>query len=87
MIIGYDTSGNYIIKNSWGTTWGTSGFGVVSKDNDCGLSAFAFQYSSSASPGNGVLYYNQTDLGTVSSERHLFSLLFIAVIVFMALMN
>lgn len=22
LIIGYDSSGNYIIKNSWGTSWG-----------------------------------------------------------------
>ena len=39
VIVGYDISGNYIIKNSWGTGWGESGFGVISKDRDCGLSA------------------------------------------------
>ena len=67
VIIGYDANGNYIIKNSWGTTWGMNGFGIVSKDNDCGLSAYAFQYSSSAASGNGVLFYNQTNLNGPSS--------------------
>jgi len=64
VIIGYDVNGNYIIKNSWGTTWGDNGFGVVSKDRDCGLSAYAFQYSSDAAPGNGVLFYKQIDLNS-----------------------
>jgi len=38
LIIGYDTNGNYIIKNSWGTSWGVNGFATISKDADCGLS-------------------------------------------------
>lgn len=38
VIIGYDTNGNYIIKNSWDTTWGESGYATVSKDADCGFS-------------------------------------------------
>lgn len=50
------------MKNSWGTGWGQNGFGVVNKNNDCGLSAYAFVYSSNASPGNGVLFYNQVNL-------------------------
>lgn len=62
VIVGYDSNGNYIIKNSWGTAWGQNGFGIVSKDRDCGLSAFAFTYNSNASPGNGVLYYNQVNM-------------------------
>lgn len=67
VIVGYDSNGNYIVKNSWGTSWGTNGFGVVSKDSDCALSAFAFTYNSNASPGNGVLYYNQVNLDSGNS--------------------
>ena len=38
VIVGYDASGNYIIKNSWGTTWGENGYAIISKDADCGIS-------------------------------------------------
>lgn len=30
-VVGYDESGNYIVKNSWGRGWGNNGFAVVSK--------------------------------------------------------
>lgn len=67
VIVGYDSNGNYIIKNSWGTSWGTNGFGIVSKDADCALSAFAFSYTSNASPGSSLLYYNQVSLDSPNS--------------------
>jgi len=38
VLVGYDANGNYIIKNSWGTSWGDNGFGIISKDFDCGIS-------------------------------------------------
>lgn len=38
IIVGYDADGNYIIKNSWGPTWGENGYGVISKSADCGMS-------------------------------------------------
>ncbi len=38
IVVGYDSNGNYIIKNSWGTAWGENGFATISKDNDCGIS-------------------------------------------------
>lgn len=38
LLIGYDSSGNYIIKNSWGTGWGENGYATISKDADCAIS-------------------------------------------------
>lgn len=45
VIVGMDADKNYIIKNSWATTWGDSGFATVSSVNDCALSAYAFSIS------------------------------------------
>jgi hypothetical protein len=45
VIVGMDSNLNYIIKNSWGTRWGDSGFGIVNSSNDCGLSTYIFQYT------------------------------------------
>jgi C1A family cysteine protease len=52
VIIGYDTSGNWIIKNQWGTSWGESGFATINRANNCALSAWVYQYTSS-SPYSG----------------------------------
>ena len=41
-LVGMDCNGNYIIKNSWGTSWGNAGFATVSAANDCGLSAYVY---------------------------------------------
>jgi cathepsin L len=43
-VIGFDSNGNYIIKNSWGTYWGNSGFGVIDSNNDCGIKLLMYQY-------------------------------------------
>ena len=67
VIVGYDANGNYIIKNSWGTLWGESGFAVIDKTNNCALNAFVYQYTSSAPKGNGVIFTNQQKLNTNSS--------------------
>ena len=75
VIVGYDADGNYIVKNSWGTTWGINGFGVVSKDRDCALSAYAFQYVSSASAGNGVIFSNQINMNSSNNGYNMLTLL------------
>jgi cathepsin L len=43
IIVGYDSNGNWIIKNSWGTGWGQSGFATISVTNDCALTAYVYQ--------------------------------------------
>ena len=41
-LVGMDCNGNYIIKNSWGTTWGDGGYATIDAANDCGLAAFVY---------------------------------------------
>jgi hypothetical protein len=35
--VGYDTDGNHIVKNSWGTSWGEKGYITLKKGNTCGI--------------------------------------------------
>ncbi len=41
-LVGMECAGNYIIKNSWGTTWGNAGFATIDPNFDCGLSAYVY---------------------------------------------
>ena len=42
LLIGYDGNDNWIIKNSWGTSWGENGFMRVSIANDCQMSFYVY---------------------------------------------
>lgn len=63
MLIGYDASGNWIIKNQWGTSWGESGYATISHTNNCALSAWVYQYSSTT-PYSGSTSYTVTSFFT-----------------------
>jgi len=57
LLYGYDSNGNWLIKNQWGTSWGESGFMVLSPTNDCGMSTLLgnLEYSSINSDPNVVI--------------------------------
>lgn len=38
LLYGYDSSGNWLVKNQWGTGWGNGGYMTLSSVNDCGMS-------------------------------------------------
>lgn len=35
LVVGYDESGNWIIKNSWGTRWGDKGYIKLAPNTNC----------------------------------------------------
>ena len=43
LVVGYDSSNNYIIKNSNGITWGELGYMTIDHTSDCGLRIVNYQ--------------------------------------------
>jgi C1A family cysteine protease len=62
-LIGYDSSGNYIIKNSWATTWGVNGYGTVAAGVACGIPNLVYQYVS-------AYVYNGTNNNTTNNTTN-----------------
>jgi len=36
LAVGYDDSSNWIVKNSWGASWGDNGYITLAAGNTCG---------------------------------------------------
>ena len=41
LVVGYDSDGNWILKNSWSSLWGDQGYIKLKVGNTCGVSNFA----------------------------------------------
>jgi len=41
LLVGYNDNESWIVKNSWGTSWGSNGFITLASGNTCGLANHA----------------------------------------------
>lgn len=56
VLVGYDASGNWILKNQWSTGWGDNGYITIDKDRNCAVTAWVYQYQSSSSYSGDSTY-------------------------------
>jgi hypothetical protein len=43
--IGWDKNTNYIVQNSYGTSWGNQGYATLKKGKECGLRKRVYRYN------------------------------------------
>ena len=55
LLVGYNTDGNLLVKNSWGASWGDAGFFWISgaDSNDCKIKSCIFRIGSSMTSSYG----------------------------------
>ena len=52
LLIGYDETIGWKIKNSWGVDWGVLGFGWISEENNCRICEIAIVPTIAEEPGS-----------------------------------
>ena len=52
LLIGYDETIGWKIKNSWGVNWGVLGFGWISEENNCRICEIAIVPTIAEEPGS-----------------------------------
>jgi len=86
LLYGYDSSGNWLIKNQWGTGWGISGFMKLSSTNDCGMSYLLGNIQFSSINGNPNVVISDPTLLFANSSGKLFAFLSMMVVVMFLLL-
>ncbi|CAD8092987.1 unnamed protein product [Paramecium sonneborni] len=43
VVVGYEETGDWIVKNSWGQTWGENGFIRIKSGNTCAIVTYSYQ--------------------------------------------
>jgi C1A family cysteine protease len=84
-LIGYDSNGNWIIKNQWSTNWGENGFARISRSNNCALNAWVYQFYSST-PYSGTTDFNVSKFFDTKYQNNFTSILLLAILLIIGIM-